>query len=61
MLLAPNVVLVGILAEVCLLADATVLLEGCFISSSVGGSLRSEDLLVEDFRGDWRQGSNATF
>jgi hypothetical protein len=61
MFLAPNMVLVGILAEVRLLADTAVLLEGRFISSSVCGSLRSEDFLVEDVRGDRWQGGNATF
>jgi hypothetical protein len=61
MFLAPNMILVGIFAEVRLLADGAVLLEGCLISSSIGGSLRGEDFLVEDFRGDRWQGGNATF
>ena len=54
-------VLVGILAEVGLLTYITILLEGSFISSSIGTGLCRENFLVEDFRRNWWKCNNTTF
>jgi hypothetical protein len=54
-------ILVGIFAEVGLLANSTSLLERSFIRSSIRTGLCRKDFLVEDFRRDWWKGSNAAF
>jgi len=54
-------VLVGIFAEVGLLADTTSLLEGSLICCSIRTGLCRKDFLVEDFGRDWWKGSNAAF
>lgn len=61
MFLAPNMILVGIFAEIRSLADGAVLLEGCFIGGSVRTGLCRENFFVEDLGRDWWKGSHTTF
>ena len=61
MFLAPNMILVGILAKVGFLADSTTLLERSLVSSGVRTGLCRKNFLVEDFRRYWRKGSDTAF
>ena len=61
MFLAPNMILVGVLAEVIFLADFTIPLERSFVSSGVRTGLCRKDFLVEDFGRDRGKGGNTTF
>ena len=58
MLLATEMILVGIFTEVCSGADGTGFLVGGFGCCGGRGGLGLEDLLGEDFGGNWREGGN---
>lgn len=59
MFLAVEVVVVGIFAKICLLADIAGFLEGRFCGSGGCRCLVCKHFLGEDFRGEGWEGSNA--